>query len=351
MPTELSFLNIRKTFGVVVALDTFSLDIKQGELVTLLGPSGCGKTTALRVAAGFEQADSGTVTLDGLDVTSAPPNKRNMGMVFQNYSLFPHLSVRENIGFGLKIRKHAAEKRRSMVDNIITRVRLTGLAERYPHQLSGGQQQRVALARALAISPDVLLLDEPLSALDAKVREELRSEIRRVQTETGVATLFVTHDQDEALAISDRICVMRDGAIEQMGSPNEIYLSPINSFVARFVGSTNEFTGAVAVDGALTLDSGAGSLPRNLSGNHFGATGSKVTLLVRPDDVVVCAPGESNSLRGTVSTVLFGGSTTVVRVELDNKNLVSALVMSRDLKVQTGDAVGLRIDTNRAVIG
>ena len=346
MPTELNFSNIRKTFGPVVALDSFSLDIKQGELVTLLGPSGCGKTTALRVAAGFEQADSGIVTLGGTDVTSRPPNKRNMGMVFQNYSLFPHLSVRENIGFGLKIRKHNSEKRKAMVDDVITRVRLAGLADRYPHQLSGGQQQRVALARALAITPEVLLLDEPLSALDAKVRGELRDEVRRVQKETGVATLFVTHDQDEALAISDKICVMRDGAIEQVGAPRDVYLAPSTPYVARFVGAMNEFSGTVAPDSSLTLDGGAGTL----AGNKFGSVGEKITLLVRPDDVVVCAAGESGSLRATVNVVLFGGSTTVVRVALSGDQIVSALVMSRDVNVKVGDVVGLRVDTARGVV-
>lgn len=346
MPTELNFLNIRKTFGPVVALDSFSLEIKEGELVTLLGPSGCGKTTALRVAAGFEQADAGTVTLGGADITSKPPNKRNMGMVFQNYSLFPHLSVRENIGFGLKIRKHSADKRQTMVNDVITRVRLAGLADRYPHQLSGGQQQRVALARALAITPEVLLLDEPLSALDAKVRGELRDEIRRVQKETGVATLFVTHDQDEALAISDKICVMRDGAIEQVGAPRDVYLAPSTAYVARFVGAMNEFLGTVAADGSLSLDGGAGTL----AGNQFGVVGEKLSLLVRPDDVVVCPSNETGSLRATVNTVLFGGSTTVVRVALTGDQIVSALVMSRDVNVQAGDVVGLRIDTTRGVV-
>lgn len=346
MSSELSFSGVRKTFGDVVALDAFSLDIKHGELVTLLGPSGCGKTTALRVAAGFEQADSGTVTLKGVDITAVPPNKRNMGMVFQNYSLFPHLSVSENIGFGLKIRKRSAEDRKLMVNDAIARVRLAGLADRFPHQLSGGQQQRVALARALAITPQVLLLDEPLSALDAKVRGELRDEVRRVQKETGVATLFVTHDQDEALAISDTICVMRDGAIEQVGAPRDVYLSPATPFVARFVGAMNEFAGVVAADGTLALENGAGSL----TGRNFGASGTKLTLLVRPDDVVVCAASEPGSLRATVNTVLFGGSTTVVRVTLLGGLVVGALVMSRDVTVRADEVVGLRIDTSRGVI-
>lgn len=346
MPTELNFSNIRKTFGPVVALDSFSLDIKEGELVTLLGPSGCGKTTALRVAAGFEQADSGTVTLGGANVTSMPPNKRNMGMVFQNYSLFPHLSVRENIGFGLKIRKHSADKRQTMVDDVITRVRLAGLADRFPHQLSGGQQQRVALARALAITPDVLLLDEPLSALDAKVRGELREEIRRVQKETGVATLFVTHDQDEALAISDKICVMREGAIDQVGAPRDVYLAPATPYVARFVGAMNEFAGTIMPDGLLSLDGGAGVL----AGRQLGAAGTQLSLLVRPDDVVVCPANEAGSLRATVNTVLFGGSTTVLRVALSSDQVISALVMSRDVNVQVGEVVGLRVDTTRGVV-
>ena len=235
----LKFSGARKSFGDVVALAGFDLEVAKGELVTLLGPSGCGKTTALRIAAGFEQPDSGTVELHGVNITNQPAHKRNMGMVFQNYSLFPHMNVTENVGFGLKVRGKESAEREMLVTAAIDRVRLNGLGERYSHQLSGGQQQRVALARALVFEPQVLLLDEPLSALDAKVRAELRDEIRLLQSEAGVATIFVTHDQDEALSISDRICIMKDGHVQQIGTPRDVYLHPANAFVARFVGAMN----------------------------------------------------------------------------------------------------------------
>jgi putative spermidine/putrescine transport system ATP-binding protein len=317
---RLEFREVVKRFGATVALDRFGLTLADGELISLLGPSGCGKTTALRVAAGFERPDDGAVILGGTDITDLPAHRRNMGMVFQQYSLFPHLTARDNVAFGLRVRGVSASERAARATEALARVRLSGLEDRYAHQMSGGQQQRVALARALAISPELLLLDEPLSALDAAVREELREEIRRVQREAGVATIFVTHDQSEAIGISDRICVMRDGRIEQVGSPRDVYLVPANAFVARFVGSTYEWT---APDGRR--------------------------LLVRPEDVTVCAPDAADALRGTVAAVLFGGVTTVVRVALPDGSQLGAIVLSRDARVRVGDAVGLRIDTTRAV--
>ena len=220
--------------------------MQQGELISLLGPSGCGKTTALRIAAGFEFADSGTISLGGHDISDVPAHKRNMGMVFQSYSLFPNLDVSANIEYGLRTRKiDNAPTAKARVAEMLELVQLEAHAKKYPHQLSGGQQQRVALARALAIQPAVLLLDEPLSALDAKVRASLRDEIRRIQTEVGITTLFVTHDQEEALAISDRIAVMSQGQIEQLGTPTEIYRNPSTAFVARFIGSMNELPATV----------------------------------------------------------------------------------------------------------
>ncbi len=238
--SNLAFHTIRKTFGSTVALEGLDLDVHEGELISLLGPSGCGKTTALRIAAGFETADSGDVVVGTENISNLPAHKRNMGMVFQSYSLFPNLDVAANVEYGLRTRKVDKVERRRRVVDILELVELTDQSTKYPHQLSGGQQQRVALARALAIEPSVLLLDEPLSALDAKVRSSLRDEIRRIQTELGITTLFVTHDQEEALGISDRISVMSQGCLEQLGTPAEIYGNPSSAFVARFIGSMNE---------------------------------------------------------------------------------------------------------------
>ena len=255
----LTFSAIRKTFAANVALEGLDLDVRDGELVSLLGPSGCGKTTALRIAAGFETADTGAVAVSGGDITHMPAHKRNMGMVFQSYSLFPNLSVRQNVEYGLRTRKVEKSERVRRVNEALELVELGRFAGRYPHQLSGGQQQRVALARALAVRPQVLLLDEPLSALDAKVRASLRDEIRRIQTVVGITTLFVTHDQEEALGISDRVGVMSHGRLEQLATPREIYRQPASGFVARFVGTMNELP-ATIVD-HHTIDVGGLRLP------------------------------------------------------------------------------------------
>lgn len=230
---------VRKAFGSSVALDDFSLDIETGELICLLGPSGCGKTTALRILAGFEQADTGSIIVGGEDLDGRPPEQRNFGMVFQDYSLFPNLTARQNIEFGLKVRRIATRQRAETVDRMIAMTGLEAHADKFPHQMSGGQKQRVALARAMATAPRVLLLDEPLSALDAKVRESLRDEIRRLQLEMGVTTVFVTHDQHEALAIADRVAVMSHGRIEQIDRPQALYDRPANAFVAGFIGTVN----------------------------------------------------------------------------------------------------------------
>lgn len=343
--TALRFSGVRKTFGQVIALDCFDLELKQGELVTLLGPSGCGKTTALRIAAGFEQPNSGSVFVKDKDVTVLPAHTRNMGMVFQNYSLFPHMSVAENVGFGLHVRGVDAAERDMLMREAVSRVQLSGLEGRYPHQLSGGQQQRVALARALVFQPEVLLLDEPLSALDAKVRVELRDEIRTLQRDAGIGAIFVTHDQDEALNISDRVCVMKDGKIQQIGSPRDIYLRPVNGFVARFIGAMNVIEVHFSqqkkpVVAGIELDSSIAA-----------PVGSVAQILVRPDAVSLCPRGTSGSIDGTVIGEHFSGATTILRIRLDQAEVtISAMLVSRNVQVKIGDGVGVIIDPNELLL-
>ncbi|WP_322802374.1 ABC transporter ATP-binding protein, partial [Thermoflexus sp.] len=240
---------LTKRFGRVVAVQDFSLEVAEGELVSLLGPSGCGKTTVLRCIAGFERPDAGRILVDDRVLNDVPPERRGIGMVFQTYALFPHMTVAENIAFPLMIRGRPREEQDRVVQEMVALVHLEGMEDRYPYQLSGGQRQRVALARALAMRPKVLLLDEPLSALDAKIREELRGEIRRIQKTLGITTLYVTHDQEEALALSDRVVVMNMGRIEQVGTPVEIYNSPRTPFVAMFVGTMNLLPGWMEADG------------------------------------------------------------------------------------------------------
>lgn len=337
----LKFSGVRKTYDQVLALDDFDLDLRKGELVSLLGPSGCGKTTALRIAAGFEHPNSGSVFVNDKDVTSLPAHTRNMGMVFQNYSLFPHMTVAENVGFGLRVRGVDGASRDMLVTEALSRVQLCDFEGRYPHQLSGGQQQRVALARALVFQPEVLLLDEPLSALDAKVRVELRDEIRILQREAGIGTVFVTHDQDEALNISDRICVMKEGRIQQIGSPRDVYLRPANSFVARFIGAMNVLNVDFSASGAPTIDG------IEIGGAVTGPVGGKGHVLVRPDAVSLCTRGEPGSIDGTVIGAHFSGATTILRIRLDRTNSkISAMLVSRHVHVNAGDDVGIMIDAN-----
>ena len=341
----LKFSGVSKAFGQVVALDDFDLTLQQGELVTLLGPSGCGKTTALRIAAGFERPNSGSVFVKDKDVTSLPAHTRNMGMVFQNYSLFPHMTVGENVGFGLRVRGVDAAERDMLVVEAVSRVRLAGLEGRYPHQLSGGQQQRVALARALVFQPEVLLLDEPLSALDAKVREELRDEIRTLQRDAGIGAIFVTHDQDEALNISDRVCVMKDGKIQQIGSPRDIYLRPVNGFVARFIGAMN------VIDIQFSPQNKPLIAGVELDSSITGQVGSVAQILVRPDAVSLCQRGTFGSIDGTVVGEHFSGATTILRIRLDRAEVtISAMLVSRNVQLNVGDGVGVVIDPNEVLL-
>ncbi len=287
---SVELVNLHRRFGQVNALDGFSLKVDPGELIALLGPSGSGKTTALRALAGLESVDKGLILVGGRDITHVPAHRRDMGMVFQAYSLFPNMTALDNVAFGLRIRKVGSTERRRRAVELLDLVGLSREARRYPHQLSGGQQQRVALARALAIEPRVLLLDEPLSALDATVRARLRDEIRRIQLEIGTTTVFVTHDQQEAMSIADRVAVMRDGKLEQVGTPFQIYYEPVNSFVASFVGSVNRLSGVIAGQGwvkVLGVRVEVASLGTLAADGRNWPAGTSVDVLVRPEALSV----------------------------------------------------------------
>jgi len=318
---RVSLQEVSRSFGAVRALNGLSLEIAPGELVALLGPSGCGKTTALRILAGFETADSGTVTVDGKDVAPVPPAKRDMGMVFQSYSLFPNMSALENVGFGLRMRKMGAADRRRRAREQLELVGLAAQANQFPHQLSGGQQQRVALARALAIQPRVLLLDEPLSALDAKVRLQLREQIRSLQQRLGITTLFVTHDQEEALSMADRVGVMRDGSLEQIAVPSELYTRPATAFVAEFVGTMNRIPGELTSGGQVTALGAVTDVQSSCADVPPGA----VDVLVRPENLRIAAIAGGN---GIVTSRTFLGSVTRIHVLLSGDVAVQVDVPS-----------------------
>jgi putative spermidine/putrescine transport system ATP-binding protein len=331
---------LTRRYGSVVALDGLDLDIVGGEFIALLGPSGCGKTTALRAIAGFDRPDGGRVLLDGRDITDVPANKRDMGMVFQAYSLFPNLTVAENVAFGLRVRRRARTERSGRATELLELVGLADRGNRYPHQLSGGQQQRVALARALAVAPQVLLLDEPLSALDAQVRVQLREEIRRIQLELGTTTVFVTHDQAEALSVADRVGVMRSGRLEQIASPDELYERPATAFVAEFVGTMNRLP-ATRVGGEVEV--------LGTRRPVWGAAPSSgpVVALVRPEALLVEAEPAGG---GRVITRTFSGATTRLAIVLPDGTEVRVDVASAtSQELVPGTAVAVRL-TERPVL-
>jgi putative spermidine/putrescine transport system ATP-binding protein len=317
----MAFLELReivKSFGKNTVVKGLSLDVEKGEFVSLLGGSGCGKTTTLRMIAGFETQSSGTIRIDGEELSAVPPNKRNLGMVFQNYALFPNMTVGKNIAFGLDIAGKKGSEVASRVDEMLDLINMGEFAQRYPHQLSGGQQQRVALARALAIAPRALLLDEPLSALDAKIRVKLRDEIRKIQRRLGITTIYVTHDQEEALSISDRVAVMRDGLIEQIGAPFEIYNRPATAYVASFIGTLNVLT-AKLVDpetGSIMVEGQTISAGRKLEGR----AGEELCLSLRPEALSLDGAGTE------ASGVRASGVPNFLEGELVNIKLLGSIV-------------------------
>lgn len=299
---SLTLRDLRKNYGPVAAVDGVSLDVAQGEFFFLLGPSGCGKTTLLRMIAGFIEPDGGEIRFGERLMNDVPPHKRNTGMVFQNYALWPHMSVFDNVSYGLELRKIASQERKRMVAEALELVRMTGLEKRRPNELSGGQQQRVALARALVIRPDVLLLDEPLSNLDAKLRLEMREELRRIHLQTKVTTVYVTHDQKEALSLAQRLAVMKDGRVQQVGSPREIYTQPANRFVMEFIGQANLLRGrAEPVSGTeVMVNTPYGGIRAR------GTARGEVTCCIRPEALTLGGPA-ANRLTGRVRETTYLG--------------------------------------------
>jgi len=347
--SRLILRNLTKKFDDVVAVDHVSLEVEEGEFVTLLGPSGCGKTTTLRTIAGFYVPDEGEVYFNDRLMNNVPPNKRNTAMCFQSYALFPHMNVWENIAFGLKMRKVPEAEQKKRVQKALEMLSLLGFENRKPAQLSGGQQQRVALARAIVTEPDILLFDEPLSNLDAKLRVQVRVEIREMQKRLGITSIYVTHDQDEALAISDRIVVMNQGRIEQVGDPHTIYLYPKTAFVAGFIGIANIFTGRVRerAGNRVLIESPFGQVYIRAEGFE-GRVGDEVKFSFRPEDMVLYREGMSNRIRGTIVHAIFMGDSTDLFVEVKGQRLRARgghmTYVGDVLKLKPGDVADFGVD-------
>jgi ABC-type Fe3+/spermidine/putrescine transport system ATPase subunit len=337
------FQGVQRQYGDVFALAGLDLDIEDGELIALLGPSGCGKTTALRILGGFDRPTAGRVLVDDVDVTNLPANKRDMGMVFQAYSLFPNMDVRNNVAFGLRMRGQDKSTRLGRADELLELVGLSQASDRYPHQLSGGQQQRVAIARALAIEPKVLLLDEPLSALDAMVRIQLRGEIRRIQQRLGITTLFVTHDQAEALSMADRVGVMHAGRLEQLDTPENVYRHPATAFVAEFVGAMNRLPGRLGERDEVQV-LGQRLTAQNADGR---APGTAVEALLRPEALMV-VPDAAGA--GEITQRTFLGSSLRLEVMLDGGQRVLVESSSHDVAGDVGTRVSLKVIGQSATI-
>jgi len=338
--TIIQFENVTKRYGAVLAVDSVNLAIEEGEFFALLGPSGCGKTTLLRMLAGFETPSDGRILIDGEDISQTPPNKRPVNMVFQSYAVFPHMSVADNVAYGLKVDRVPAAERARRVEDALALVKLEGLGARKPDQLSGGQRQRVALARALVKRPRVLLLDEPLSALDAKLREAMRSELAQLQEKVGITFLFVTHDQDEALAMASRCAVMNRGVLQQVATPSDLYEFPNSRFVADFIGSVNLFEGKLAVDEPDHAEVASADLPTSVYLDHgvTGGRGATVWLALRPEKIELHkrgpdrarprlddAPDGHNRVAGHIRGLSYLGSETVFDVTIENGRSVRVL--------------------------
>ncbi|MGP1673586.1 MAG: ABC transporter ATP-binding protein [Candidatus Limnocylindrales bacterium] len=343
---EIRLIDLEKRFGGIRAVDCVSLDVRPGEFFSLLGPSGCGKTTTLRMIGGFEMPTAGRIMLRDRDVTRDPPDKRPVNMVFQQYALFPHLDVADNIGFGLRRKKVDRADITRRVGEALELVRLEGFGERKPTQLSGGQQQRVALARALVNRPNVLLLDEPLGALDLKLRRQLQLELKRIQAEVGITFVYVTHDQEEALTMSDRIAVMHAGTVEQLGTPEELYERPATRFVADFIGSTNLIRGVVEVDGSVRLSSG-----EVVRIAHDGlASGSDIEISIRPESIELVPLDTPGALRGEVAMAAYLGTNMSYQVRTAGGLVVSVLTSKAGPRRPVGSEVAVRWSPSEALV-
>jgi iron(III) transport system ATP-binding protein len=360
MSVGVKFESVTKILGSSRAIDGLTLDIAGGELFFLLGPSGCGKTTALRSVAGFYMPDQGRILFDGKDQSRVAPHKRNTGMVFQNYALWPHMDVQSNVGYGLKMRRVSGAEKAERVRRALEIVHMQAYAERMPNQLSGGQQQRVALARALVIEPDVVLLDEPLSNLDAKLRIEMRTQIKEIHRKIGRTMIYVTHDQAEALSMADRIAVMRRGRLVQVGTPHELYTRPQSAFVAQFIGGTNLLRGTLQQSGDLLTVATAAGLVRARDGVHGIAPGAAVFCSIRPESLRLMAPEQAsgsaaaepiNELPAVVQNIMYLGDNEQYELRVAENTVLRAVEYNQDMrKAAVGDRMALRFDAQSVVV-
>lgn len=343
MSVKLETRGLGKTYGQFVAMQPTDIQVREGEFLTLLGPSGSGKSTLLQMISGLVPPSSGQLLIDGKEATHTAPGKRGIGLVFQSYALFPHMSVRDNVAYGLRMRKYEKRKLEEAVDDALTMVRMHEFAHRYPNELSGGQQQRIALARCFAYRPSVILLDEPLGALDKNLREHMQGEIRSLHRELGATFIYVTHDQDEALSLSDRVCLMNDARIEQIGSPRDLYDRPVSRFAANFIGQSNLLDGRVDAGGFVWRDR------KLVVAEPNAASLPKASLMVRPE-VVRLVPPEQGVLQGTVRDLVFQGSDIKLIATLPGGEEFSARVSCQTPHPSVGEAVGLSWDPQHAVV-